>query len=70
VLHLCFLFGSAAHKVLATHLVKEFGVELIDAEYHGPEYHGEVAMHIALVNKDLEAVRFLVEAGADVVRLG
>jgi hypothetical protein len=56
--------------VLATHLVKEFGVELIDAEYHGPEYHGEVAMHSALVNKDLEAVRFLVEAGADVVRLG
>ena len=70
MLHLCFLFGSAAHKVLATHLVKEFGVELIDAEYHGPEYHGEVAMHIVLVNKDLEAVRFLVEAGADVVRLG
>ena len=49
VLHLCFLFGSPVHKVLATHLVKVFGVELIDAEYSGPEYHGEVAMHIALV---------------------
>ena len=51
VLHLCFLFGSAAHKVLATHLVKEFGVDLVDAQYVGPEYRGEVAMHIALVNK-------------------
>ena len=44
-------------KVLATHLIGEFGVELIDAQYQGPEYRGEVALHIALVNKDLEAVR-------------
>ena len=65
VLHMCFLCATAAHKTLATYLVDEFGKELIDAEYHGPEYHGEVALHIALVNKDVEAVRFLVGAGAD-----
>ena len=65
VLHMCFLCATAAHKTLATYLVDEFGKELIDAEYHGPEYHGEVALHIALVNKDVEAVRLLIGAGAD-----
>ena len=54
------------HKVLATHLVKAFGVELIDAEYTGPEYHGEVAMHIALVNKDVEVGRSLVRVRVSV----
>lgn len=68
MLHICFLCGTAAHKTLATHLVEAFGKALIDAEYLAGEYHGEVALHIALVNKDVEAARLLVEAGADTAR--
>ena len=66
VLHLCFLRGTPECKTLAAHLVHRFGAPLCNARYESPQYHGEVALHIAIVNKDLEAVKMLVANGADV----
>ena len=37
VLHLCFLHATPAHKVLATHLVRRFGEELVNKAYTGSE---------------------------------
>ena len=44
----------------------EWLVRLVQSAYAGPQYHGETALHFAVVHRDLELVRKLVDAGADV----
>merc|ERR1712185_454940 len=38
----------------------------VNAKYEGPQYHGETALHFAVMHRDAVLVRRLVEAGADV----
>ena len=38
---------------------------LVRAAYTGPQFHGETALHFAIVHRDADMVRQLVEAGAD-----
>ena len=40
--------------------------KLVCAAYAAPQYHGETALHFAVVHRDLELVRKLVDAGADI----
>ena len=41
-------------------------LKLVNATYEGPQYHGETALHFAVMHRDELMVRTLVEAGADV----
>ena len=76
-LHLCCLLGTPPHKrlirVLVTWLANQQvrdvdGAEVcaLDASYMGQPYNGEVALHFAVVQQDLELVKLLVEHGASV----
>ena len=47
------------------YLVENFP-ELINCEYEKETYKGETALHIAIVQADVESVEFLLEHGADV----
>jgi hypothetical protein len=71
VLHLCLLARSKEDKQgrkIAEYLISTFGERLVNAPYQlreceGDEaslYEGQVALHFAIVNEDVEMVRFLL----------
>ena len=39
---------------------------MVNAAYEGPQFHGERALHFAVVHRDLWMVKLLVEAGAEI----
>jgi ankyrin repeat protein len=59
-LHLCFLFNMPTQLQLAKDLLTEHP-EYLDAIYENDTYHGETYLHIAIVNKDLGMVEWLLE---------
>nr|XP_006820971.1 PREDICTED: transient receptor potential cation channel subfamily V member 6-like [Saccoglossus kowalevskii] len=63
ILHLCYLNNSDIHKELAKVLIEKYPKMVLDI-YEGYEYYGESCLHLAIVNQDLESVKFLVEKGA------
>jgi len=71
ILHLCYLMQK--YK-LGRYLVKVFGSPLVNMPYQlrdRPDdvpsmYEGEVVLHMAIVNKQVEEVKFLLEHGAHV----
>ena len=76
-LHLCLLLATPDHrrrlliKLLADRQVQDRDDEQVcalDASYLGQPYTGEVALHFAAIQQDLEMVRLLTESGANVNR--
>jgi len=53
--HMCCIFG---HTDLAKWIIQNYP-EQAEAQYEGPEYHGENCLHIAIVNRNYELVHFL-----------
>lgn len=74
IFHIAMLLNTPASLAIARYLVALYGAELVNSPYqerqvvtdHPGLYEGETAIHIAIVNHDLEMVRFLIENGADV----
>jgi ankyrin repeat protein len=72
VLHLAVLFHTPESVKMAKYLIERFGPSLVNAPYQTRArmterpglYEGEVALHIAIVHKDLELVRFMLQHGA------
>ena len=72
VLHLAVLFHTPESVKMAKYLIERFGPSLVNAPYQTRArmterpglYEGEVALHIAIVHKDLELVRFMLRHGA------
>ena len=72
VLHLCVLFHTPETVKMAKYLIKRFGPSLVNAPYqtrkkmneHPGLYEGEVVLHIAIVHKDVDLVRFMLDHGA------
>ena len=72
VLHLCVLFHTPESIKMAKYLVERFGPSLVNAPYQTRScmtdapglYEGEVALHIAIVQRDLDLVLFLLKHGA------
>ncbi|KAG5682668.1 hypothetical protein PVAND_012006 [Polypedilum vanderplanki] len=65
ILHLCFLNATSLHADLAKRLLR-FYPKLINDIYMCDEYYGENVLHIAIVNEDPAAVKFLLDSGADI----
>lgn len=65
ILHLCFLNATSLHADLAKRLLR-FYPNLINDVYMSDEYYGESVLHIAIVNEDPAAVKFLLDSGADI----
>uniref|UniRef100_A0AC35U522 ANK_REP_REGION domain-containing protein n=1 Tax=Rhabditophanes sp. KR3021 TaxID=114890 RepID=A0AC35U522_9BILA len=66
LLHVCFLLGLPPHmELLAKRLLFIFP-KIINDFYLSDEYYGETALHMAIVNENLEIVRFLLKSGASV----
>ena len=74
-LHLLFLMNTPHHRRLIRLLVPWLGrqevldangstVSMLNASYLGQPYNGEVALHFAVIQQDLEMVKLLVENGA------
>eukprot|EP00808_Paulinella_micropora_P012325 g8181.t1 len=59
-IHLCFLFNKPAQLELAKKILEKYP-QYVDAEYEGDTYKGETYLHIAIVNKNMEMVKYLVE---------
>ncbi|XP_071817460.1 transient receptor potential cation channel subfamily V member 6-like isoform X2 [Apostichopus japonicus] len=59
IIHLCYLVNTNIHKSIARHLLKLYPRLALDV-YEGSAYYGETALHLAIVNNDLETVKFLV----------
>ncbi|OAF66778.1 Ubiquitin-like protein 5 [Intoshia linei] len=64
-LHVCLLNATAIHSVLAKHLLIVFP-NLINDIYISDEYYGENALHMAIVNEEIDMVKFLLSMGADI----
>ena len=72
VLHLAVLFHTPESVKMAKYLIKRFGPSLLNAPYQTRRtttsdpglYEGEVALHIAIVHKDLDLVQFMLMHGA------
>lgn len=72
VLHLAVLFHTPESVKMAKYLIERFGPSLVNAPYQTRTrmterpglYEGEVALHIAIVHKDLELVQFMLKHGA------
>ena len=72
VLHLAVLFHTPESVKMAKYLIERFGPSLVNAPYQTRArmterpglYEGEVALHIAIVHKDLELVQFMLKHGA------
>ena len=72
VLHLAVLFHTPESVKMAKYLIKRFGPSLLNAPYQTRRtttsdpglYEGEVALHIAIVHKDLDLVQFMLRHGA------
>lgn len=65
ILHLCFLNATSLHADLAKRLLR-FYPKLINDIYMCDEYYGESVLHIAIVNEDPAAVKFLLDSGSDI----
>eukprot|EP00326_Haptolina_ericina_P008952 CAMPEP_0181210514 /NCGR_PEP_ID=MMETSP1096-20121128/23269_1 /TAXON_ID=156174 ORGANISM="Chrysochromulina ericina, Strain CCMP281" /NCGR_SAMPLE_ID=MMETSP1096 /ASSEMBLY_ACC=CAM_ASM_000453 /LENGTH=1040 /DNA_ID=CAMNT_0023301805 /DNA_START=196 /DNA_END=3317 /DNA_ORIENTATION=+ len=79
-LHLLFLMNTPHHRRLIRLLVPWLGrqevldangstVSMLNASYLGQPYNGEVALHFAVIQQDLEMVKLLVENGASTKHL-
>ncbi|GBF97002.1 hypothetical protein Rsub_09799 [Raphidocelis subcapitata] len=74
VLHTAMLLNTPSTLAIARYLVKLYGPPLVNTPFqdrrlpHDPPsaYEGQTALHIAIVNKDIDMVKFLVAAGADI----
>ena len=72
VLHLCVLFHTPETIKMAKYLIQRFGPSLVNAPYQTRKkmnerpglYEGEVVLHIAIVHKDADLVRFMLKHGA------
>eukprot|EP00759_Apiculatamorpha_spiralis_P029045 PhF_6_TR31436/c0_g1_i3/m.46112/K04975/TRPV6; transient receptor potential cation channel subfamily V member 6 len=62
-----FLFGHPKMKTAAREIIA-VQPTLAQQQYTGLEYLGENALHISIVNKDFDAVRFLVETNPEVLK--
>ena len=65
-LHLCFLYNSEKHFEIAKFLMQTFP-ETVTAIYESKEYYGENILHIAIVNKQLELVQYLLEINLELL---
>ncbi|XP_038069039.1 transient receptor potential cation channel subfamily V member 5-like [Patiria miniata] len=59
ILHLCYLNNTKVHREIARFLLEMYPKLALDV-YEGADYYGENAVHMAIVNKDMESVRLLV----------
>eukprot|EP01126_Amoeba_proteus_P048002 TRINITY_DN5523_c0_g1_i1.p1 TRINITY_DN5523_c0_g1~~TRINITY_DN5523_c0_g1_i1.p1 ORF type:complete len:631 (-),score=144.40 TRINITY_DN5523_c0_g1_i1:133-2025(-) len=59
-----FLYNTSKHQELARKLVAR-DPSIVNTVYEGDVYTGESALHIAIVNQDLEMVKFLVGSSLD-----
>ncbi|KAJ8047611.1 Transient receptor potential cation channel subfamily V member 6 [Holothuria leucospilota] len=59
ILHLCYLNSTGVHKAIARHLLQLFP-QMVRDMYEGSAYYGETALHLAIVQNDLETVKMLV----------
>lgn len=74
VLHLAVLLNTPSTLAIARYLVRQYGKTLVNTPYQERTalhddpglYEGQTALHIAIVNRDMDMVRFLVSNGADV----
>lgn len=74
VFHIAMLLNTPSTLAIAKYLVKLYGKTLVNTPYQERmnefdppgQYEGETAMHIAIVNRDFDMVKFLVQNGADV----
>jgi len=74
VLHLALLFNNERSRAMATYMIQLYGERLVNAPYQirkkpddrPGDYEGEVPLHIAIVNNDLEMCKLLVDQCADI----
>jgi len=67
-LHLCFLLHQPGHLEIAREIIK-LEPKCITAVYEHPIYQGETVLHMAIVGKDMENVKWLVEQDKELLRL-
>ena len=67
-LHMCFVYGSPAHHVMADHIMERYP-ELVCDQYEGTEYTGETILHIAIVNQQEAIVRNLLSINKHLLTL-
>ncbi len=65
LLHLCLENPSYAHIALAKRIIM-FYPKCINDVYIRNEYYGQTALHLAIVNEDVNMVKFLLANDADV----
>ncbi|XP_063430515.1 transient receptor potential cation channel subfamily V member 5-like isoform X2 [Mytilus trossulus] len=63
--HLLYLVSTPIHLEVAKILMKHFPKMALD-RYEGEEYYGESALHIAIIFGSVEAVKVLIENGANI----
>eukprot|EP00798_Chlamydomonas_sp_ICE-L_P014182 gene14182-20149_t len=74
VFHVAMLLNTPSTLAIAKYLVKLYGTTLVNTPYQerkhegdtAGQYEGETAIHIAIVNRDFDMVKFLIQNGADV----
>uniref|UniRef100_A0A7S0RFC8 Ion transport domain-containing protein n=1 Tax=Chlamydomonas leiostraca TaxID=1034604 RepID=A0A7S0RFC8_9CHLO len=72
--HIALLLNTPSTLAIAKYLVKLYGKTLVNTPYQERtheldtpgHYEGETGLHIAIVNRDFDMVKFLIQAGADV----
>eukprot|EP01126_Amoeba_proteus_P066188 TRINITY_DN952_c0_g2_i2.p1 TRINITY_DN952_c0_g2~~TRINITY_DN952_c0_g2_i2.p1 ORF type:complete len:675 (-),score=115.81 TRINITY_DN952_c0_g2_i2:153-2177(-) len=62
--HSCFLYNTPKHQELARKLVA-YDNSIVNDVYEGELYGGENALHISVVNQDIEMVKFLIRSSPD-----
>ena len=65
-LHLAFLYNSDAHFEIAKFLIEKYP-ETISQVYLNPEYHGENVLHIAIVNKKIDRIKYLIDRAPELL---
>eukprot|EP00882_Tetradesmus_deserticola_P006401 GHRQ01006733.1.p1 GENE.GHRQ01006733.1~~GHRQ01006733.1.p1 ORF type:complete len:268 (+),score=77.10 GHRQ01006733.1:331-1134(+) len=74
VMHVAMLLNTPSTLAITRYLVKLYGRQLVNCPIqerkvqHDPPgtYEGQTALHIAIVNRDFDMVKFLVQHGADI----
>ncbi|KAF6258835.1 hypothetical protein COO60DRAFT_1074230 [Scenedesmus sp. NREL 46B-D3] len=74
VMHVAMLLNTPSTLAITRYLVKLYGRQLVNCpiqerkQQHDPPgtYEGQTALHIAIVNRDFDMVKFLVQNGADI----
>eukprot|EP01103_Thecamoeba_quadrilineata_P015282 TRINITY_DN477_c0_g1_i1.p1 TRINITY_DN477_c0_g1~~TRINITY_DN477_c0_g1_i1.p1 ORF type:complete len:642 (+),score=111.44 TRINITY_DN477_c0_g1_i1:45-1970(+) len=59
-IHMCLIYNSDAHKEMAKTLIERYP-RIVNDKYSGQEYLGENLLHIAIINREKDMVRYLVE---------